>query len=132
MWRYEFSDRLDLSILCADVKVSRCAGFAKADETILSTGWADLTGLAWSSQGEEVWFTGNRNNGSSAVFAVTLTGKLREVTRIAGDLLLFDVGRDGRVLLGREDWRGGIYALPPGESRERDLSWFDFSLNTLA
>lgn len=50
------------------------------------------------------------------------------MTLIPGDLVLFDVGRDGRVLLGREDWRGGIYGLAPGEKQERDLSWFDFSI----
>jgi len=98
------------------------------NKTVVSSGWADLTGLAWSARGDEIWFTGNRNSGSTALFAVTLAGSVREVTRIPGDLLLFDVGRDGRVLLGREDWRGGIYGLAPGESRERDLSWFDFSI----
>jgi eukaryotic-like serine/threonine-protein kinase len=97
-------------------------------KTVLSTDWADLTGLAWSSRGDEVWFTGSRDYSSAGVFAVTLRGNEREVTRIPGDLLLFDVGRDGRVLLGREEWRGGIYGLAPGESRERDLSWFDFSV----
>ena len=97
-------------------------------KTVLSKGWADLTGLAWSPRGEEVWFTGDRDNGSSGLFAITLSGREREVEHIPGDLILFDIARDGRVLLGREDWRGGIYALAPGESRERDLSWFDFSL----
>ena len=97
-------------------------------KTVLSNGWTDLTGSAWSPRGDEIWFTGNRNNGASALFAVTLAGMEREVTRIPDDQLLFDVGRDGRVLLGREDWRGGIYGLAPGESREHDLSWFDFSI----
>jgi dipeptidyl aminopeptidase/acylaminoacyl peptidase len=97
-------------------------------KTVLSTGWVDLTGLAWSRDGGEVWFTGNRDGGSSALFAVTLKGSEREVWRNAGDLVLFDSARDGRVLLGREDWTSGIYGLAPGETHERDLSWFDYSV----
>jgi eukaryotic-like serine/threonine-protein kinase len=98
------------------------------NKTTLSTAWADLTGLAWSPRGDEVWFTGSRTGGSPGLFAVTLAGREREVARTSVDLLLFDVGRDGRLLLGREEWRGGVYGLAPGENRERDLSWFDFSI----
>jgi eukaryotic-like serine/threonine-protein kinase len=97
-------------------------------KTILSAGWADLTGLAWSPSGEEIWFTGDRNNSSVGLFAVTLDGHERQVERVPGDLILFDIARDGRVLMGREEWRGGIYALGPGQNQERDLSWFDFSI----
>jgi Tol biopolymer transport system component len=97
-------------------------------KTVLSTGWADLTGLAWSPNGKEIWFTGDRNNSSLGVFAVTLDGHEREVERVPDDLILFDIARDGRVLMGREEWRGGLYALGPGQNQERDLSWFDFSI----
>jgi hypothetical protein len=97
-------------------------------KTVLSTGWADLTGLAWSPRGNEVWFTGDRNSGSAGLFAVTLESHEREVGRIPGDLVLFDVGQDGRALLAHENWRSEIYGSAPGQSRERDLSWFDFSV----
>ena len=95
---------------------------------ILSTGWVDLTGLAWSADGKEVWFTGNRDGGTSRLFAVTLEGSEREVLRNVGDLVIYDIARDGAMLLAREDWRAGIYGFAPGESRERDLSWFDYSV----
>ena len=97
-------------------------------KTVLSTGWADLTGLAWSPGGDEIWFTGDRNNSSLGLFAVTLDGNERQVERVPGDLILYDIARDGRVLMGREEWRGGMYALAPGQDHERDLSWFDFSI----
>jgi hypothetical protein len=64
------------------------------------------------------------------LFAVSLNGKERQVERVAGDLVLYDIARDERVLIGHEDWRGVIYALGPGQDRERDLSWFDFSIAT--
>lgn len=64
------------------------------------------------------------------MFAVSLTGHEREVTSGPGDLVLLDVARDGRVLLAHEDWRSQIYAQLPGENRQRDLSWFDFSISS--
>src|SRR5262249_10401504 len=43
-------------------------------------------------------------------------------------LRLHDVSRDGeRVLLTRGTTRGGIVALATDGSKERDLSWFDYS-----
>ena len=109
-----------------DVAVVDLAG----KKTTLSTGWSDLTGLAWSQSGDEIWFTGDRSNSSAALFAVSLTGKERQVERVPIDLVLYDIARDGRVLMSREDWRGGMYALGPGQDHERDLSWFDFTIAT--
>src|SRR5205807_1623545 len=40
-------------------------------------------------------------------------------------LLLHDISRDGRVLLARETPRTQAICLPPGETKEHDLSWFD-------
>jgi Tol biopolymer transport system component len=96
--------------------------------TTLSTGWTDLTGLAWSPKGDEVWFSGDRSNSAASIFAVSLSGKERSVTKSPGDLLLFDISQDGRVLMAREDWRSEIYGLAPAENKERDLSWFDYSV----
>jgi hypothetical protein len=56
--------------------------------TVLSTGWLDLTGLAWSPRGDEVWFTGTRDYRSANLFAVTLQGVLRQVVAVPGDLRL--------------------------------------------
>src|SRR5579871_158613 len=92
-----------------------------------SKGWADLTGLAWSADGNEVWFTGNENNGAVELFAVDLKGNVRVVEKIPGDLIIYDIDHDGRALLGREEWRGGVYGLGAGETSEKNLSWFCFS-----
>src|SRR5262249_57280922 len=46
---------------------------------------------------------------------------------------LFDISRDGRVLIDQYSTRLQIAAQPPGENRERDLSWLDGStLNDLS
>jgi hypothetical protein len=47
------------------------------------------------------------------------------VARLPGSLTVFDITRDGRVLLGHEKRRFETRGRLPGETVERDLSWFD-------
>jgi Tol biopolymer transport system component len=96
-------------------------------KTTLSGGWKNLKGLAWSPKGDEVWFSGDRMTRSQLVYAVTLSGRERLVLRAPGWLRLQEISRDGRVLLLQASPRSRIMCHPPGESKERDLSWFDWS-----
>jgi DNA-binding winged helix-turn-helix (wHTH) protein/Tol biopolymer transport system component len=85
------------------------------------------TGLAWSSSGNELLFT-VVVGGATELRAVTRAGKQRLVTETAGEWLLFDVSRDGRILMGRNHTRGHISGVVQGETHERDLSWLDRSV----
>jgi eukaryotic-like serine/threonine-protein kinase len=85
-------------------------------------------GLAWSSTGTEVWFTGTTSGSSRELRAVTLTGKERLVYLGTGTLTLHDISKEGRVLFSRDDLRAGMIGLAPGESKDRDLSWHDWSV----
>jgi len=87
-------------------------------------------GLGWSRSGGEIWFTGARQGSARALMAVTLSGTLRTIDRTPGNLTLDDIGKDGTVLLAHDNGRRGIIGLPPGESKERDLSWLDWSMPT--
>lgn len=49
------------------------------------------------------------------------------VAPAAGRLTLFDVSPDGMLLADREDGRIGMVALPPGDTRDKELSWLDGS-----
>ena len=93
----------------------------------LSTGWVTVWGLSWSPTGNEVWFTSTRIGYGRYLSAVDLSGKERLLAREPGTLTLQDVGRDGRVLVTRDVPRVGIVGLAPGEAKERDLSWLDWS-----
>ncbi|MGE5344952.1 MAG: protein kinase domain-containing protein [Acidithiobacillales bacterium] len=95
----------------------------------LSKGWnyVQSGGLAWSPKGDEVWFAGDRDGGTRWLNAASLSGAERVLTRLPDDGAVHDVFRDGRLLLTREVRRHSVVVLPPGESRERDLSWLDFS-----
>jgi DNA-binding winged helix-turn-helix (wHTH) protein/Tol biopolymer transport system component len=106
-----------------DIKVVDLAGKVRT----LSAGWASAGGLAWSASGNEVWFTAARTGGTRALWAVTLTGKLRLVSRVPGSLRLEDISRDGHVLVARQDRRLEMWGRVGNDPLERDLSWFDWS-----
>src|SRR5206468_11455081 len=84
-------------------------------------------GLAWPPAAREVWFTAAERGRVQALRAVTLGGEARVVLRASARLILHDVSSTGRVLLAHESARTGMRSLAPGESKERDLSWFDGS-----
>jgi Tol biopolymer transport system component len=92
----------------------------------LSSGWNGVTGIAWSPGGDEVWFTASEVGFNAALYAVTLSGQQRLVARVPHEIRLFDISRDGRVLLASLNFSKGIRYLPPGEAQARDLSWLDW------
>jgi len=96
----------------------------------LSSGGSSAQGLAWSPNEEEIWFTAAQVGTDRGLYAVTLSGQQRLVTQVPGVLTLHDISRDGRVLLARDNWRREVTGLAPGENRERDLTWLDWSFPT--
>jgi eukaryotic-like serine/threonine-protein kinase len=101
---------------------------AAGKKKVLSTGWDSIQGIAWSPAANEIWFTATRTGGDRSLYAVDLNGNVRLLARVPGELTLLDVGRDGNVLLTRGNDRAGVIGLTPGESKERDLSWLDWSV----
>jgi len=95
---------------------------------VLSEGWRVWSvGLAWSPSGQEVWFTGTRNELGTGIWGVDLSGRQRLIMRIPGGLQIFDVHRNGRVAMAAVASRVGVAALVAGEEHPRDLSWLDSS-----
>ena len=97
-------------------------------KTTLATGWDSIQGLSWSPHGSEIWFTATRTGGDRSLYAVNLSGTVRILARVPGELTLLDVNRDGGVLLTRGNDRAGIIGLAPGAKKEADLSWLDWSV----
>jgi serine/threonine protein kinase/Tol biopolymer transport system component len=97
------------------------------NKKILSGEWFGVQGLAWSADGSEVWFTASKSGQDRGLYGVTLDGKERLVLRLPGALMLFDVWKDGRVLLMRASWRRELVSIAGDETRERDLSWLDYT-----
>ena len=96
-------------------------------KTTLTGQWASEHGLVWAPSGEEIWFTATEAGANRSLYAVTLAGKMRVVARVPGGLKLHDIAKNGRVLLTRESPRVGILGMLAGDTRERDMSWLDYS-----
>ena len=93
--------------------------------TTLSKGWSGIGNVAWRPDGREIWFGGNRPGEKFAIYAVTLSGRVRLVRREAGGLYIHDISRQGRVLLNEYFWHDSLVGLSAGETTERELSWMD-------
>ncbi|HEY3204268.1 MAG TPA: protein kinase [Thermoanaerobaculia bacterium] len=93
----------------------------------VSSLYASGGGLAWAPNGREVWFTATKVGSNRALQAMTLSGRERLLARVTGNLTLHDVDRDGRVLVAHDTLRIGILGRGPGERKERELSWLDWS-----
>jgi len=50
------------------------------------------------------------------------------LARVPGELTILDVGKEGNVLLTRGNDRAGMIGLAPGDAKEKDLSWLDWSV----
>lgn len=95
---------------------------------VLTEEWGSEAGLAWSPNGDEVWFSASAGGGNlSPLRAVTLDGKQRVLSSMAGNIVLRDVSRSGEVLVVQDGRRREMIALPPGEAKERDFTWMDWS-----
>jgi tRNA A-37 threonylcarbamoyl transferase component Bud32 len=98
---------------------------ASGKTRLVSKEYGTLRGLAW--RGQEIWFTAGSHILNRALYAVDLSGKERGVFTQAGGLHLHDVAPDGRVLMSREEMRGGLVSLAEGQVQPLDLSWRTWS-----
>ncbi len=100
----------------------------KGKKSDLTERWASAFGAAWSPSGDEIWFTATATGFSRSLRGVTLSGKGRELLSAPGTLTLHDVGPGGRALISRDAMRAGAIGLAPGDNKERDLSWQDWTV----
>jgi serine/threonine protein kinase/DNA-binding winged helix-turn-helix (wHTH) protein len=92
---------------------------------LVSSEWTSIGGLAWSPDGNEVWFTATKTSFASALHALSLAGRERLVAQMGETIYLHDISRDGRVLVAQ----GRISAQTRGrmalDAAERDYTWLD-------
>jgi Tol biopolymer transport system component len=89
--------------------------------------FASARGLAWAPDGREVWFTG-ATVGNRSIFRASLSGATQSVYRATGNVTLHDIAPDGRLLITQDVERLGDLGLGPGDTKERELTWLDWSL----
>jgi tRNA A-37 threonylcarbamoyl transferase component Bud32/Tol biopolymer transport system component len=85
----------------------------------------EVSGLAWSRSGKELWFTAEEPGGATNLRAIDLSGKSRLVLRSAGSMALQDLSRAGDVLVNLVQRQSGVVFRGPGDSREANLAWHD-------
>jgi len=93
----------------------------------LSGEWFTIQGLAWSPDGKEIWFTASKSGVDRTLYATTLDGKERMVLRLPGAVMIFDIFKDGRVLLMRASWRRELIGMSADDAKQHDLSWLDYT-----
>ena len=84
----------------------------------------------WAPSGKEVWFTSAEESTKFQLWAADLSGHTRVVDRIPSTPTLYDIARDGRVLLGQNIFRILAYVRGLGQDREHDVTiqnWSDAS-----
>jgi serine/threonine protein kinase len=94
---------------------------------VLSGGYWGEEGLAWSRKSREVLFSAGDAYNNFKIYAVDLSGRRREAVQSAGGVTIQDVASDGRWLVTRDDFLQSMMVRGPGETREQDLSWLEFS-----
>jgi serine/threonine protein kinase len=99
----------------------------RGQKRILSDGWKEEGGLAWTPSGDEIWFSAGKN-GVNEIYAVASSGREpRLVFREQGNIGLKDISKDGRVLTQRGIPRSRMIGFTSDSKHERELAWFDWS-----
>ena len=101
------------------------------EERVLTPEYQSVQGVDWTPDGRELWYAADLTGGAQgrALMAVGRNGgKTRAILTNAGWLWLHDIGPDGQLLVSQQNIRAGIFAIVPGQTQERDLSWLDYSI----
>ncbi len=87
------------------------------------------TGIAWRQDANEIWFSTWSTEQASGFYVngLSVDGKERLVYRLPTYLTLHDISTKGEVLLSTEEVRSSIHAFLPGDTKEKDFSWLDYS-----
>jgi eukaryotic-like serine/threonine-protein kinase len=99
----------------------------KGNKKTLSGEWFTIQGVAWAPDGKEIWFTASKSGVDRTLYAITLDGKERMVLRLPGAVMIFDIFKDGRVLLMRASWRRELVGMTADDAKQHDLSWLDYT-----
>jgi Tol biopolymer transport system component/predicted Ser/Thr protein kinase len=83
------------------------------------------SGLTWSPRGDVVIGGGGMSAGIQQ--RVSTSGKTRPWISLAGGFIPEDIAPDGRLIAKRINYRREIVGVAAGESRERNLTWLNWS-----
>jgi hypothetical protein len=94
---------------------------------VLSSGWSDWWNLAWSREGEEIWFGASREGGGASLYAVNRAAHVRPLLSGPGTLEVHDIAPDGAVAMALVQSRQFVVGSDTA-GRARDVSWLEASI----
>jgi Tol biopolymer transport system component len=94
---------------------------------VLTAEWESEDGLAWSTDGKEVWFTAVEKGYDRELRAVNMSGRTRSILDLPMGMTLEDVAPDGRVLVSLDAERVAM-AITARDGKTVDLSWHDWDI----
>jgi serine/threonine protein kinase/Tol biopolymer transport system component len=121
--RLAFTEHPILGIEAGVLKVIDLEGRA----TTISSNWKTIRGISWSPRGDEIWFTASQTGKNCSLYAVSLSGQLRLIFHAPGDLTLWDIAPDGRLLVSVSSAPPRARMIWASAGKERELSWLDWS-----
>jgi eukaryotic-like serine/threonine-protein kinase len=86
-----------------------------------------VSSLAWTPASDEVWCSEQGLKAGRDIVGFSLNGKRRTVLAAPGAFRIQDISPHGRALVTFDHARREIVGGTRGETRERNLSWFDWS-----
>jgi Tol biopolymer transport system component len=94
---------------------------------VVSKEWDSADGVAWTADGEEIWFTAADKGYTRGLFALSGKGKVRNVLTIPAGMTLQDIAPDGRVLVSLDAERLSMATSLRG-GKPLDISWHDWDI----
>ena len=82
-------------------------------------------GLAWNPDGKEIVYGGNEPgpfSGARSIHGVTPEGKSRKILEVPGELVIWDIRDDGRLLVSHETMLVAQFVASPPTAPERNVS----------
>jgi len=100
----------------------------QGNRKVLTREFGSEQGLAWTPNGEEIWFTASEAGEPSALRAVDLKGRTRIVEAGPVRMHLQDIAADGRVMLSTDLLRWQIGTADSKTGRQQDMTAFQWPL----
>jgi len=91
-----------------------------------------VDGLAWSPDGHEIWYaaTGSETHSQErTVHTITLDGKARKIFGVPGDVTVWDIAADGRLLFTHEIIGSAQLVASPATAPERNVTVLGHGVN---
>lgn len=99
----------------------------RGDRKQLSGTYGSVQGLAWSPNGDEIWFSAVKDGVYRSLFAATLGARERSLLSAPGTIDIQDALPDGRVLLAEQSERHVLMVFTPDFPQGRDFTWMDWA-----